>query len=385
MKVLFIVSRLHMGGIENMLLNLIRYFKGNDFEIHILCNLGGELDEQFLSLGAKLHKKKYKSNPINDVRSLFYLLKREDFDLIHSQLSHTSGFLALIANVFRIPFFISVHNQKSTFKLNWQNNVFLNMFRKMYLFLHRILSIKFSEKIIGHSKANLIYYNKNWEAKDNKYKVVENGIDFLKLDTGLDLLTLDKKNKLEFFCKDAEITLIHIGKFKDQKNHKFLIDIFKEINPIENKYKLILIGSGVLLDKTKEKVSNLGLTDNVLFTGMETNIAPYLNKSNIFLFPSLYEGFGNVLIEAQYKNLSICASDLIPHYESVYFEFHKYFFNPERINDAVVRLTQCIVDINAGKHKKVREKASLFSKKFSIENMSKKMISLYKNLSKEEQ
>ena len=85
---------------------------------------------------------------------------------------------------------------------------------------------------------------------------------------------------------------------RKQKDHESLIRAFKIFNEYYNNYKLIIIGHGNLEEKLKHLVSSLNLKNKVIFTGWVKNPRSYLKKSKLFVLSSLYEGLGNVLIDA---------------------------------------------------------------------------------------
>ncbi|WP_348823532.1 glycosyltransferase [Flavobacterium aestuarii] len=376
MRVLIIASGLNMGGIENMLLSSIPYYNVQGVKIDILCKVGGELDKSFIEAGVNLIDFERKGNPLYEAYSLNKILKKKYYDIVHSQYSHNSGFFAIICKLNSVPFFISVHNQKAMFKLTWEKKFGLKAIRKMYLNLHKYLSIKNSEKIIGHSNANLKYYTQNWERFPDKYYVVSNGIDFSKLDDTVEL-DAEKINRLKVFKNISSKVFIHIGSFKEQKNHSFLIEVFNDLNPKRNNYKLILLGTGELFSLIQKKINELELEDYIYMTGMETNIKPYMEVSDMFLFPSLYEGFGNVLIEAQYMRLPIVASDITPHYEAVNCVYHDYFFDLKTKSDALSKIKKMINEFETKELLEKKEIAYQFAKNFSVESMVNDIVMLY--------
>ena len=96
----------------------------------------------------------------------------------------------------------------------------------------------------------------------------------------------------------------HIGRFTYQKNHEFLIDIFKEIHLLNKNTKLLLIGNGPLITKIKEQVLNLNLENNVIFLGNRKDVPSLYNVMDCFILPSLFEGLPIVGVEAQTSGLS---------------------------------------------------------------------------------
>ena len=104
----------------------------------------------------------------------------------------------------------------------------------------------------------------------------------------------------------------HVGRFRFQKNHSFIIDIFKEVCKKEPNSTLLLVGDGPLEEEIKKKVDDLGLLDKVKFLGARDDVNDLMQAMDIFILPSLYEGFGIVLIEAQASGLKCVISDSIP-------------------------------------------------------------------------
>lgn len=376
MKVLTVVSKLEMGGIEKTLLSCIPHLQKNEVHVDILCSTGGELDAKFQQLGVKLIDFGNYKSPLCDFIKLFIVLKNNKYDVVHSRYGHTSGLFAVVCWFLKIPLFVSTHNEKAMFLEKFENTPILKYPRKGYLLFHKFLTVKFATKIIGHSKANLRYYTKGSIANSKLYDLVYNGVDFSRLND----YTKINDTVLSNFISDASKVILHIGKFKRQKNHYFLIDVFHKLNPIKNNYKLILLGNGPLMKDCIAQVKSLGVSDCVFFAGMVNDIRPYLAVSDVFFFPSLYEGFGNVLIEAQYTKIAICASDIAPHYEAAFEKYYTYFFNPTDTNNAVLNLTNCIASLEKTSHNDTLIKGYEFSNEFSVSNMATKLSKLYKSL-----
>lgn len=94
-----------------------------------------------------------------------------------------------------------------------------------------------------------------------------------------------------------------VGRFSEQKNHKFLVEVFAEIKRRQAEAVLLLIGSGELEADTRRQVGERGLTNSVIFAGFKTNRNEYLSAMDAFIVPSTYEGFSIVTIEAQAAGL----------------------------------------------------------------------------------
>ena len=115
----------------------------------------------------------------------------------------------------------------------------------------------------------------------------------------------------KFLKLEDKFIVGHAGRFANQKNHKFLIDIFAEIHRLRNDAVLLLAGDGPLMDEIARKVMDLGLNDSVIFLGSVNNMEKYYQAMDVFIFPSFYEGLGIVAVEAQVAGLpTICSTEL---------------------------------------------------------------------------
>ena len=108
----------------------------------------------------------------------------------------------------------------------------------------------------------------------------------------------------------------HVGRFFAQKNHVFLIDIFKQIHDKNPDTVLLLVGGGELDDslknQIKEKVKALGLEDAVKFLGVRSDVERVIQAFDLFLLPSLFEGLPVTMVEAQAAGLPCVISDKVP-------------------------------------------------------------------------
>ncbi len=120
------------------------------------------------------------------------------------------------------------------------------------------------------------------------------------------------RNEMREYLKlNDKFVVGHAGRFANQKNHKFLIDIFAEIHRMRSDAVLLLAGDGPLMDEIARKVMDLGLNDSVIFLGSVNNLEKYYQAMDVFIFPSFYEGLGIVAVEAQVAGLpTICSTEL---------------------------------------------------------------------------
>lgn len=114
------------------------------------------------------------------------------------------------------------------------------------------------------------------------------------------------------FLKPDDFIVGHVGRLTGQKNHRFLLNVFAELKKHLPKAKLVLVGDGELKKDLELLCSNLGILNDVTFTGARTDIPALLAIFDIFLFPSKFEGLGISFIEAQTIVPYCIASDKVP-------------------------------------------------------------------------
>ena len=116
----------------------------------------------------------------------------------------------------------------------------------------------------------------------------------------------------ELGVKEQEFLCGHAGTFSVPKNHTFLLDVFYEICRLNDNARLLLIGEGILKAEMVEKAKRLGILDRIIFRQNLPNVNEHMMAMDLFIFPSLFEGFGMVSLEAQATGLNIIQSDSVP-------------------------------------------------------------------------
>lgn len=111
--------------------------------------------------------------------------------------------------------------------------------------------------------------------------------------------------------RDA-LVLGHVGRFAKEKNHSFLLDVFSRLRKLQPEARLLLLGDGELFEAVKAEAARAGLADGVIFAGRQADVGAYMSAMDVFVMPSLFEGLGIVLIEAQANGLPCVASDQVP-------------------------------------------------------------------------
>lgn len=294
MKVLMIFSGLVSNeGIGNNVINYFKHIDKSDLQMEfIVQNQPQEwMAKEIINNNSNYYVlKDRKKNIPKYIMELTKIIKQNKYDIVHVHGSSCLLFIDLFA--------AKLANVKV--RIAHSRNTSCN-----HMFLHKLLRPLFN-KVVTHCFACGQDAGK-WLFKNRDFKVINNGKE-------IDKFLYDEKIRNEYRSKlniEDKIVVGHIGRFNNQKNHEFLIDIFSKLVMLNEKYVLLLIGQGPLLDDIKEKVKKLNIQNNVIFMGETNEVSQLLQAMDLFVFPSKHEGLPNVLLEAQLAGLPIYASDAI--------------------------------------------------------------------------
>ena len=295
------------GGVESVIMNYYENIDRTKFQFDFICdddstNIPYEKIEK---LGGKVILVPPYQKVFKYIKTLKKIFKENNYKIVHSNINTLSVFPLYAAKKAGVPVRIA-HSHSTSNKKEWKKNAVKNVLRP---FSKKNANVYFA---CSELAARYLFGNKTFE--EGKVTIINNAINLEKFK-----FNQGKREKLrkELKIKDDEFVVGHIGRFVSQKNHTFLIDIFNELRKENNKAVLLLIGQGPLQDQIKEKVRELGIEDSVRFAGQVDNASDYYNAMDVFVLPSLYEGLGMVLIEAQANELPCIASTEVPKKASV--------------------------------------------------------------------
>lgn len=305
-KVLYFVDRLLIGGIQTFILNNIKHIDREKVQIDFLILDDGNVydaEKQLADEGYNIYRLKgIWVNRITDYlkysKSLDeFFSKHCDYKVIHYHSSSKNFLVMKKAKKYGIPVRIA-HSHSIDFQTN-------NYLKKVLGNIFKIFLVKNSTDFFACSEnAGKWLFGENI-TKTEKFHIVHNAVDIEKFK-----YNEEKRNQIRKQLGIANDTIVygHVGRLNPEKNHKFLIGLFKLINEEQENSKLLLLGTGKLENELKAKVNELDLSDKVIFAGFVDNVNEYMSAMDVFIFPSTFEGLGLVLIEAQANGLKCYAS-----------------------------------------------------------------------------
>ena len=298
LRVLHVFGSLDLGGAESRIMDVYRNIDRSkiqfDFAVHTAKP--EYFHEEIFRLGGRIfHLPKFKGiNYFNYQKKWKELLtENPEIKIIHGHMTTTAFIYLKIAKKNKIIKRI-VHARSSN-KDTWIKNITSKLSRFQathFLAVSKTAAVSEFGKKISNTKAKILY---NGIPFKNFYYSFEKRIEFRK----------------DFAFSENQKIIVHIGRFHKAKNHKFLLKVFKSLSENNQALRLLLIGEGPLLNQIKSFVNKNNLSDIVYFLGIRNDINEILNGSDLFLFPSFYEGLPSVVIESQLCDLPIiCSSNI---------------------------------------------------------------------------
>lgn len=319
MKKILMEMNLKSGGVEKFIVNLMKYISPKECELHFAVPYAEdhvEFYEPFVKeWGAVVHKlgggkeiSAYNRKSIINKRVEFYkLLKKERFDVCYINVGGAGAahiietYMALLA---KVPV-VLVHSHTSgiTEARLPQNSFFKKKIHSLFRYFWPQKKVKY----LACSEMAAQWLYPRIAGKGN-YEFIPNAIDTKHFEYS----EADREEMRKEYNIRDELVILNVGRLSKPKNHVFLLKVFKEVVRRNPDAKLILVGEGELEETIKTMIHRLELLDNVIMIGAVKNVAPYYSMADVFLFPSLYEGLGIVLLEAQVNGIPILASDAVP-------------------------------------------------------------------------
>lgn len=143
--------------------------------------------------------------------------------------------------------------------------------------------------------------------ESDKFEVIFNAIDRKKFQFDQSVREEVRKE----LNVENKLVIGHVGNFCYQKNHVFLIEIFREVLKKNPNAELLLIGKGVQFESIRSKVKEMGIDSFVHFLGWRKDVERLFQAMDLFLLPSNFEGLPLVGVEAQSSGLPCVMSDTI--------------------------------------------------------------------------
>ena len=298
-RVLHVVGAMNRAGTETMLMNIYRNIDREKVQFDFISYSKEEAhyDKEIKELGGKV----IKLSKTTSVKELINAIKENGpYEVVHAHTLFNSGIAMLAAKK------CGIKNRISHAHTTLDNGS--SIARKIYINSMRFLINKYSTQTLACSREAGKYLFGEKEINKAKYSYFPNLINYEELLHKPEREVI--KFKEEYNLNDG-IVIGHIGTLKESKNHKFLIEIAKYMTEQNIDVKLLLVGEGSLRKELEDLTREYNISDRVHILGIREDINVMLHSMDVFVFPSIFEGLGLVLLEAQAAGLPCIVSEAI--------------------------------------------------------------------------
>ena len=360
-RIAHVIGKLNAAGVEAVVNNYYKNIDHNKYQFDYFIDADGvcQPPQTLIDMGARYYVvPPYQKFP-QYLLTLIKYFKENNYQIVHSNMNTLAVFSLFAAWLANVPIRIN-HNHSTASKGETKRNIlkyilrpFATVFATHYCACSRYAGKwLFGKKLVDEGKVKIFNnaicienfaYNPAWRKSIRKELNIEH-----------------------------KFVVGHVGRFCFQKNHDFLIDVFKMVHEKEKNAILLLIGIGELQEAIKQKVYNLGLQKSVIFLGARKDVNKLYQAMDVFVLPSHYEGLPVVGVEAQAAGLPCVLSDQMT-VETVIIKEAKVL--PLRTSAAV--WAEAVLETKNTKRRKTTE--DLKNADFDIKTEAKKMEAYYDN------
>ena len=372
MKILFVIPTLLKAGAERMLVNICNELAKNkniEVAIFLIWNANeyvNELDKRVHveSGGIEFKFSMYRKDIIINKKYVDFVTSYSP-DIIHSHLYY--GDLLAHSYFHKSSIYIS-HLQNSIIE-EYNGLVLKDIFkRKMWANLYEY---KWVMKRYKKFNTNFIACSDGAKEFHNKY---------IKLGKIVTLPNASSMPKIEYKYKvmNKAITIIWVGRLTDVKRPQMAIKIAEKLKNNGLNFKLKIAGFGSEKDNCLSLIKDLGLNDYIQMVGLIDDMESFYKEADIMIHTAIYEGLPLVFIEANSYGIPIITTDCMPNNEFIDDKKNGFIIKSENPLDYFQIINKMLQD--PGYYQKISNNSIEYSKKFSIENFTNKMLNYYSEL-----
>jgi glycosyltransferase involved in cell wall biosynthesis len=380
-KILHIIKTLNLGGAETNLFNLVQVFDPTKVETHVAYSLGGEIEESFKTRNVKLFKFSLKSNKIKSfatiaiIPRLIRCILRNKIDIVHTHTFNAHIWGSIAAKITKKKIIEHVHDFRYLDPDEFKKRRGISNQYKYVKYLRNL-----SDIVVVLTKQNADFLIENNLYPKSRIREIQNGIPLPKnhyfVQENRNLI----KNKLSISVNN--LLILTPARIAPEKNIDLIFRIApKVVNEVPGAIFLIA-GNGPLLKEFEYKVKDARLHNSVKMLGFQSEIYELLGISNILLLPSFLELHSISILEAMSRKIPVvvsrdvgCNNEFITDWENGVLLDP---FSDEGWAEALIKLLKV-----PGLRQKIGEKGyETCTSKFNINNVARKIESLYNELSK---
>jgi glycosyltransferase involved in cell wall biosynthesis len=291
-RICHIITSFGFGGAEKLLTDLVN-IQLNDHEVHIIYLKGEPLLLAMLSGLVQMHKVNLS---LTCARALRIKIKLINPDVVHTHLGHADMIGLWSCRGLPVKRFCTMHN--IWFKWNWVDYIIFIFYRVLFKTVaENCIVIAISESVFNHVEYVL-------RVPKSRIKLLYNAIPQSLMHFSKEELRSQLNLPANSFC------ILFVGRLEIQKSVDTLIRAIKGLEGDIKDFRLVIVGDGSLRSALEKLVVELNLSDNISFEGVTAQVEKYFKASDVFVLPSVFEGFGIVILEAFRASVPVIATNI---------------------------------------------------------------------------
>jgi len=374
-NLLYVITKLELGGAQKQLLTLIRHLDKKRFHLFLFTAKDGLLLPEALSIsGLTIKKSICLERPINPLKDLlalieiYWFIKRNNIEIVHTHSSKAGILGRLAARLAKVKIIIhTVHG--------WSFNDYQPRVERLFFIWLERLSARFSDKLVVASNYDRQKGLDNHIGKENKYSLIRYGIDYTEFNIK------DQNIREELGINPNDLVVGMIACFKPQKSPQNFIRLAFLVKKFSPHIKFLLVGDGILRRSIEKLIEKLNLKNYVILTSWRRDIPRILSAIDVFVLTSLWEGLPITVLEAMASSKPVISTHTGGVSEVIVEGKSGFLVTPRDINRMSERLAVLIKDENLRRQIGQNARAGLDSN-FTLTNMISKTKNLYEELMK---
>ncbi len=304
-RILHVVGGMVRGGIETWLLHIVRHIDATRFQMDFAVHTTEPCpyDEEVRALGGRIVPCPRPGSPLAYAQNFRRAVAAYGpYDIAHSHVQHYGGYVLRLAQRAGISVRIA-HSHVDVLP----QDLSPSLLRRVYLTTaKRLIRRHATIALAASEKAAKALFGTDWR-NGSRCRLLYYGIDLTPFQQGPEAsVRAELKLPLDAFV------IGHVGRFEEQKNHGFLLEIARCVADAEPRTRLLLIGGGSLRPAIERRAAELGLAEHVVFAGLRSDVPRLLlGAVDVFVMPSLCEGLPLAGIEAQAAGVPCVLADSI--------------------------------------------------------------------------
>lgn len=298
-----VLGNTRRGGTQAFIMNLLRDIDKTKFQIDFAVNLDSEggWGNEMRALGSNL----FIVPRFNVINWMSYekfwdkFLSEYPYDIVHGHTTNSAGIYLKVAKKHGCKTIAHIHST------GYRGGFLERLTKKVF---SKLTKSQADYWFACSDKAAQFLYGNDFYKYPQYYEVPNS----IKVENYL----YNEKKRCEIRKElglDEDTFLIgHVGTFSEPKNHTHILRVFKEVLKKQDNAKLLLIGEGYLKNEIFHQAEELGVRNYIINLKNIPNVYDYMMAMDVFIFPSIFEGFGMVVLEAQASGLKVVMSNVVP-------------------------------------------------------------------------